>query len=1734
MILSRYGRDNLILNETFSFVIVHGIYGNCHSEAQAGPGSGSSEWVTKYAKSLHSGSRILRFDYAAIQLFSGRRSREAIRNCALKLLRALRARRQHEAKRRLIMFVAHDIGGIIVKDALAAAALDTSSWMEISEMSRILLFIGCPHRCLNSLDMEDRLSPFLFASYDADIAKVRPSASSITGLAAAIIEINGLFVESKIALRSSVISIHARPSQGSINQTKSNYRIKVFDGYCATLGIPLEKRIPEPINDGDNSKLTSYLGTIETDFNTTLSAENLRCERKLLVLASPVYPFQTEQSHNFLTESTEYRAWLRHPGPQILYIHGNHRVREAAEQVFYALSDVAEKESRRTIVLYFSFDKWDVRCDSIRDMLSTFLAQIICHHPRLSSPAETLFTRLDHERGWTEADLVYWFQMFRATGEIEQVLCVINHFDECTKGSRAPFLGNFAYISQTCEQPWKVVVTSHQPSALSKELVGLSSVALDLATLDAGSFNAADVEKDMARLIKLRPELLFQEDMVRQELQHIGELEPLARHIICEQARVKWEWPDETSIQALFGSLEPIPSAGRADHILEQIFERVLRNIPEQATLRRLLSWLLYSVRPLTIWELATVLYLGSDYDRGAHTSPSSSALESLALKVQTWFAGIIDVDQNEVKIRHPRLRSILMGESKKKSASARSTFLWEEVKQTAHFDITSLCLDYLSRPSVQEILDSRFQVTDPETFETPTFADRENLCSYAVQAWTYHFALSSPSPDLSKLLPQPNSANLTQSWARGYWALANPITKRPECLETLFPIFAGLGLLDVVTPRDETDAYQGLLEAASKGQVKTVESLVEGFKSSESMLLDVLVAAASSGDEEMLLSLLDYITSNSTNPGSIVWPPVLIHRAAWMGLGHFAEKLLELNCPADPVIGWAIPLKAPPLYQAARNSHVETVEALLRHNADASFLSKYDRTVFHLAAAQGHPKIVKMLLDEGKADMEALDSLGLSALYLASLWGHHQVVDVLLQMGADPDMGIPKDDSLKTWSPLVTASDDGYQRCVRLLLDGKANPDISGPSGTPLRYAAIRGHMDVCNMLLASGADPNSSLIDPPILSQVINNYDSSENQLEMLDLLLSHNADANAKDSVGTPVLIYATRSSQKEILVRRLLDHGADVNILDSENNSALYHTATELDCKLVKLLLERNAKVNCVSLQGSTPLYQAIPEPQIVRMLLERDADPNLARSSGFTALMFATWFKHTETMELLLQHNAKVNEEYNGTGEDRKGWTALTCGVAYGSEEGVRLLADNGADLKHRADGIPALHLAAKEDTLSAMLEFPSKVDLDQVNDTGSTALHLWDVPFGNFKRLVNAGASLEAQETNAGDTPLTLAAYNDNMDRVKYLLKRGVNINLGSPCDGAALHQACTRMNWDIIKVLVENGADVNQPCDGLAGTPLQAALQAHNVDTPDIMEEVVRYLLEHGADVSAEGGLLRYPIIAAAICATPVLIHLLLEKGAKVDVRDGMGRMPIHKAAYRGIDNFQVFLEAGGDINACDKMGRTALHWAAQPGRDQVVQKTISLLSNKEDIDTPDIDGWTPLCWAARGSNTWLDDRRPGERQDQVKTMKLLLENGANPFVVASVGEQKWTPLKIARFSGQSIEVLELLSRGDVTAGTENAELAEETDKDMSKTANLRTSYCDFCRCVIRGFAYHCTICFDFDFCFKCYPHRRLLHSSPDHIFKQEGPEFEASPKGDNDNDTSSETTSSTDSDSE
>lgn len=136
------------------------------------------------------------------------------------------------------------------------------------------------------------------------------------------------------------------------------------------------------------------------------------------------------------------------------------------------------------------------------------------------------------------------------------------------------------------------------------------------------------------------------------------------------------------------------------------------------------------------------------------------------------------------------------------------------------------------------------------------------------------------------------------------------------------------------------------------------------------------------------------------------------------------------------------------------------------------------------------------------------------------------------------------------------------------------------------------------------------------------------------------------------------------------------------------------------RLVKLLLERGAKVNIRLSTSETPLHLAASKGHvaIVRPLLDHGAEVNAQTRDGLTPLNLAVRFQHPEAAKLLASRGADVNvfdaaalgqirklrHLFNGKptlarAVDRFGQTPLHIAALWDQVEAAKLLLAYGAD-----------------------------------------------------------------------------------------------------------------------------------------------------------------------------------------------------------------------------------------------------------------------------------------------------------------------------------------------------------------------------------------------------------------------------------------------------------------------
>ncbi len=618
------------------------------------------------------------------------------------------------------------------------------------------------------------------------------------------------------------------------------------------------------------------------------------------------------------------------------------------------------------------------------------------------------------------------------------------------------------------------------------------------------------------------------------------------------------------------------------------------------------------------------------------------------------------------------------------------------------------------------------------------------------------------------------------------------------------------------------------ILVAASAGVA--VEDPIKSF--SQRLVADyagVLVSAGSEVDpavlgETPLQAAVEYLTSETLQ----VFLTSQLAQTLIASIGYEDDNALRI---------WG----DVPLFDAIYWSDPEIVRLLVEAGADVNAAEgSGGNTPLHEAVAQGNGEIVKILVAAG-ADVNAEGFMGHTPLTLAAEEGATEIMRILLRPGLDAGTSADGEDKEAASTPsigsgaLFTAIENDDVEMVRLLVE--AGADVNAAEGfggnTPLHEAVEKGDAEIVKILVAAGADVNAE----GFMSRTPLSLATEEGATEIMQILLGPGLDA------GT-----STDGEDKEAASAPSIGSGALFTAIENGNAA------------LVRLLVEAGADVNAAEgFGGNTPLHEAVEngDAEIVKILVAAGADVEAEGFMSRTPLSLAAEEGATEIMQILLGPGPDAGTSADG--EDKEaasappmGSEALFTAIENDDVEMVRLLVEAGADV-NAAEG------------------FGGNTPLHEAVEKGDAEI---------VKILVAAGADVEA-EGFMSRTPLSLAAEEGATEIIQILLGPGPDAGTSAddedkeaasvPSMGSeALFTAIENDDVEMVRLLVEAGADVNA-AEGFGGnTPLHEAVEKGDA-------EIVKILVAAGADVEAEGFMSRTPLsLAAEESATEIMLILL------------------------------------------------------------------------------------------------------------------------------------------------------------------------------------------------------------------------------------------------------------------
>jgi ankyrin repeat protein len=481
----------------------------------------------------------------------------------------------------------------------------------------------------------------------------------------------------------------------------------------------------------------------------------------------------------------------------------------------------------------------------------------------------------------------------------------------------------------------------------------------------------------------------------------------------------------------------------------------------------------------------------------------------------------------------------------------------------------------------------------------------------------------------------------------------------------------------------------------------------------------------------------------------------------------------------------------------------------------------------------------------------------------------------------------------------------------------------------------------------------------------------------------------------------LYFAVRENQIDV-ARFLLERGADP--LSLAVNDSLLDIARDREYGEMERLLEANlARVQAASPKGNV-VANAIRErnPEKVRSLLS--ASPELLNAGDERSNQPIHWAVMTRQIEIiddLLAHGADINAR---------------------RFDGGRPIHLSNGDYHYRGwRDVPKDVTTTPAEVLAHLIARGAYVDI-------WTAAHLGNLD--RVRELLDEDPSFANRLSDyngyylGSGSPLRNAAAKGHIEIVKLLLERGADPNLpeeGIAPQGQGLYSAVCNGHFEIAELLLERGAYPNPEVESSA----DALTMAIRSDDKKMVELLASYGAARSVEILAYYGDVQ--TAAAVFAANPALaddsgaLTYAAAQGNEAFVRLMLRCRPGLAKRCAGVSFGEgpktpelaaLLFEHGMNPSQPDWLGITPLHQFARKGD---VESAAIFLDHGANLHARDEDICsTPLGWAAKSGKTAM--------------IELLLSRGAK---VNLPDDPPWaTPLAWARRRGHE-EIVALLSRG-------------------------------------------------------------------------------------------------------
>ena len=260
----------------------------------------------------------------------------------------------------------------------------------------------------------------------------------------------------------------------------------------------------------------------------------------------------------------------------------------------------------------------------------------------------------------------------------------------------------------------------------------------------------------------------------------------------------------------------------------------------------------------------------------------------------------------------------------------------------------------------------------------------------------------------------------------------------------------------------------------------------------------------------------------------------------------------------------------------------------------------------------------------------------------------------------------------------LLLACKSAQVESVKLMLQNGSDTNVSDSSGYTSLHAAVYG---CCTSNTLQEIITHKVLLDAQtIYGRTALWLACLYRQQDSVIILLEAGSNPNTAAADGDTCLHAAVMGGCSKKIIRKIIDHGANVNATNKRNRTALTLACNYKDEGAINILLKANAGPNIAEdTYGEISLHKAVRHKcskEVLQAIIDHGANVNATNTRNETALTLACLYKNEGAINVLLNANAGPN-----IAEDTYGETSLHTAVRHKcSKEVLQAIIDHGANV----------------------------------------------------------------------------------------------------------------------------------------------------------------------------------------------------------------------------------------------------------------------------------------------------------------------------------------------------------------------------------------------------------------------------------------------------------------------